>query len=271
MDNGDIFKLKKENYFNSITRQFSDSFKQVLNIADLHHIFNFKEKFNYKNNYVPPSYYNWKMEVDDQPIFRYIYKNFKPRRHLEFGTWQGEGLTYCLEECYATVWTINPPFGEFNNNKPAYGLYPKEVKSAKEWAKKVGLKEKKSYQTDSLGFIGRFYLEKNYGHRVCQIYCKSQDWDISNYPDDFFDTVLIDGGHQKDIVINDTLKSLKLLRSGGLMMWHDYCPPVYNDFECVKGVTDAVDSMKSLLQSQFKQLFWINPSWILLGIKNDGC
>ena len=28
----------------------------------------------------------WKMEIHDAPIFRYLYRTFRPKRHLEFGT-----------------------------------------------------------------------------------------------------------------------------------------------------------------------------------------
>lgn len=239
-------------------------FIRYLTTSQIHRHLNFLELANIKS---AKRLDNWKMAEDDQPIFRYIYRNLKPKRYLEFGTWQGAGLLYCLEECDATVWTINKPFGEINNGKKAYGLYPEEVDSAKKWAEKIGYEIKNGYATDSLGFIGRFYLQKDLGGRVCQIYCDSLKWDTSNYPEGFFDIVLIDGGHQKEIVVNDTLKALPLLRKGGIMMWHDYCPPVYKQFECVKGVMDGVESIEYELKKQFDNLFWINPSWILLGVK----
>jgi hypothetical protein len=208
------------------------------------------------------------MEIDDSPIFRYIYRNFRPKRHLEFGTWQGTGILYCLEECDATVWTINILEGEDKaDGNIAYSHYPDELPSIHAWARKIGFPEKNNYRTDSIGFIGRFYLEKCLGHRVCQIYCDSRNWDISNYPDGFFDTVLIDGGHQEDIVINDTRKGLKLLRSGGIIMWHDFCPPVFQQFPTTLGVMEAITSGWDFIKSSMEKIFWIYPSWILLGIK----
>lgn len=228
-------------------------------------IFNFKENFNIVNS---KELFFWKMELDDQPIFRYLYRNFKPVRHLEFGTWQGEGVAYCLEECDATVWTINLPFGEKTiDGKNVYGYYSEDLKSLELWSKKIGLVVQDHCYTDNLGFVGWKYLDKNYGNRVCQIYCDSREWDTRNYPESFFDSVLIDGGHHKDIVINDTLKALPLLRSGGIMMWHDYCPPVYEKFECVRGVMDGIKGIELELKKYFNKLYWINPSWILFGIK----
>jgi len=90
-----------------------------------------------------------------------------------------------------------------------------ELAAVQAWAQRIGLPQQTSYVTDTLGFIGRLYLERELGHRVCQIYCDSRQWDTSAYPPEFFDTVLIDGGHQREIVISDTRKALPLLRSGG--------------------------------------------------------
>ncbi|UOD35545.1 class I SAM-dependent methyltransferase [Deferribacteraceae bacterium V6Fe1] len=241
-----------------------NGFVKTIELTNLNKILNSYEELNINNN---KSLALWKMDIDDQPIFRYIYRNVKPRRHLEFGTWQGAGLLYCLEECSATVWTINLPFGEFVNGDITYGVYTDELESVKAWANKIGFEWKSSHQTDTFGFIGRHYLNKSLGNRVCQIYCDSRDWDTSNYPKSFFDSVLVDGGHQTEVVKNDTEKSIPLLRSGGIMIWHDYCPPVYDDFECVKGVIDAIELMKENLSLYFKNLYWINPSWILFGIK----
>lgn len=212
--------------------------------------------------------HEWKMETDDSPIFRYIYRNFRPDRHLEFGTWQGTGTLYCLEESNATVWTINLPFGEEKyDDSPAYAHEQGDLPSIAAWARKIGLSKQDTYRTDLIGFIGRHYIEKGMGHRVCQIFSDSREWDISNYPSGFFDTVLVDGGHNEDIVINDTKKAFSLLRSGGLIMWHDFCPPVYDMFEVTRGVENAISQELGWITSQTSQLFWISPSWILLGVK----
>jgi FkbM family methyltransferase len=239
-----------------------------VNVCDLHSALNFNRAIEYPLSSQNKPFSRWKMEIDDSPIFRYIYRNFKPMRHLEFGTWQGTGTCYCIEESDATVWTINTPFGEtLPTGEIAYAHPPQELIDLQNWAKKTGLPEQKSYRTDCIGFIGRHYLDKGYGARVCQIYCDSREWDISNYPDGFFDTVLIDGGHQEDIVISDTMKAMELVRSGGIIMWHDFCPEALDLFEACRGVDQAVKKLRNSLISQMKTLFWIYPSFILCGIK----
>jgi predicted O-methyltransferase YrrM len=188
-----------------------------------------------------------KMEVDDSPILRYLYRNFRPRRHLEFGTWQGTGALYCLEECAATVWTISLPGGEkMEDGTPAY-------------------------ESDSGLSIGGHYREHAFGNRVCQIYSDSRDWDISNYPRGFFDSTFIDGGHDPDTVRSDTAKALALLRPGALCVWHDFCP----DPEVLRrkppslGVVDGLIRDWDLIRSRMRDIFWIEPSLILTGILDE--
>ncbi len=217
----------------------------------------------------------WKMEEDDAPILRFLYDAHQPRRHLEFGTWQGWGTSLCLESCAATVWTINLPEGEARPDGTwAYGERVLDDRNAPHDIVTVNYGEDEAgprtyHRTDARSYIGRIYREKGLGNRVCQIYCDSREWDVSNYPPDFFDSVLIDGGHNADVVINDSRKALQVLRSGGLLMWHDFCPypEIRSRFETVNGVTRGIESILPELDAQLAELCWINPSWILLGIK----
>ncbi len=217
----------------------------------------------------------WKMEDDDAPIFRYLYQAQNTHRHLEFGTWQGWGTTLCLESCDATVWTLNLPDGEQKADGTwAYGHRVTDPDNAPAGiiAENYGTDElgpRIYHRTDAGGYIGRIYREKGLGNRVCQIYCDSRTWDTSAYPADFFDSVLIDGGHQAEVVISDTRKALQVLRPGGLIMWHDFCPltDVRSTFDSVQGVTTGIGEILPELQEQLKVFHWINPSWILFGIK----
>ncbi len=245
----------------------------VVSVKDLPARLGFPTPIDYPETSLSKSLKDWQMEIDDAPIFRYIYRNFRPRRHLEFGTWQGTGVLYCLEECDATVWTVNLLRGEqLAGGVWAYSssFVSRIARTLPAWSKrKAAAKNAVSFQTDSLGFIGRFYLEAGLGHRVCQIFADSRQWDIRNYPPGFFDTALIDGGHLEDIVASDTVKACQLVRSGGIIMWHDFCEQVavQNNCSSTKGVVSAVKKNWDWLSQQMKDIFWINPSWILLGVK----
>lgn len=214
---------------------------------------------------------DWRMEDDDAPIFRYLYREHQPRRHLEFGTWKGTGACYCLEECAATVWTINLLHGEDTaDGNWAYGsAFPVDQQPAAWSERRQYTDHEVWYRTDSLGFIGKHYLEQNQGHRVCQIYCNTKDWDISNYPAGFFDSALIDGGHSEEIVTHDTRKACQLVRSGGLILWHDYCldPDVLRQKMSPCGVVESISKNWEWLADQCQDIFWVYPSWILVGVK----
>jgi len=215
------------------------------------------------------------MEEDDAPILQYLYRVHQPRRHLEFGTWQGWGTVLCLEACGASVWTLNLPEGELRPDGTwAYGQRVFDTSNAPqgiitETFGEDELGPRTYHRTDAGGYIGRFYRDKGLGHRVCQIYCDSRQWDTSSYPEGFFDSVLVDGGHQPEVVKSDTLKALPLLRSGGLIMWHDFVPfpEIRSQFDSVKGVTEGLEPLFPELRTQLNRCFWINPSWLLVGIK----
>jgi len=217
----------------------------------------------------------WSTERDEPEIFRYLYRSFRPQRHLEFGTWQGFGTCLCLESCDATVWTLNLPDGEAKaDGSWAYGERVIDESKAPPGVVRVNYGQDEAgprtyHRTDAASYIGRFYREKNLGHRVCQILCDTRAWDTRAYPLGFFDSAFIDGGHQTEVVMGDTRKAMPLLRSGGLMLWHDFCPlpEVVNSSPAVQGVTAAIAALRPELERQFASLAWINPSHILLGIK----
>jgi predicted O-methyltransferase YrrM len=212
---------------------------------------------------------DWKMEIDDAPILRYLYRNFRPRRHLEFGTWAGTGACYCLSECDATVWTINLPEGELIDGKPAYAS---TLPQAPQSAQPIRLdRDGPVYQTDAGILIGKEYRDAGFGHRVCQIYCDSREWDISAYPPGFFDSVLIDGGHSEDVVLSDTRRALAVTRPGALIMWHDFCPDpaVFDACPSVIGVIACLTRHWTEFSATLRDAFWIRPSFLLVGIRSE--
>lgn len=218
--------------------------------------------------------HEWRMEENDAPILRYLYRHARPRRHLEFGTWEGRGALTCLQECEATVWTINLREGETSREgRWAYDAWLDEsnIEEAKSVVTRTARSGRTVVRTDALGAIGHLVHEAGLGHRLCQIYCDSRQWDSSSLPDGFFDSVLIDGGHTEEVVNSDTLNALRLIRSGGLILWHDYCPDPLAQDTCssIRGVVDAISRLAPTIRLHCRDWFWIQPSWILLGVRND--
>jgi predicted O-methyltransferase YrrM len=215
-------------------------------------------------------YLDWRMEDDDSHILAYLYLNHRPSRHLEFGTWEGFGAVLCAENCDAEIWTLNLPEGERTGE--GVPVYSRTVTVGDELPEGVAFsKEASVVQTDAGDWIGWRYRAAGYTKRVRQILVDSTKWDSSPFADGFFDSILIDGGHATDVVISDTRKSLRLLRPGGLLLWHDFCPadgPMKYS-AATRGVTNALHSHWHEWAPSFDLLLWIRPSYLLLGRKSS--
>ena len=213
---------------------------------------------------------DWNTAADDY-VLRYVFRHFRPIRHLEFGTWLGDGVLRCVEECEATVWTINLLGGETKpNGQWAYGEMETEaLAAAGQWSQREQTHHAVWVRTDAYGLIGRKYLDAGWGKRVCQIYADSREWDTRAYPDGFFDTAFIDGGHTGEIVASDTRQALRLVREGGLVIWHDFCPvdDVVQANESTRDVVQYISANRDELGKHLSKLFWVEPSWLLFGIR----
>jgi predicted O-methyltransferase YrrM len=245
----------------------------TIRASELPDALRFAEKFQYLPH--SPNLVDRRMERDDIQVIRYLMRNLKPRRHLEFGTWQGAGTLAVLEETEATVWTVNLWEGESSEvGAPVYSsicdadtLRALMRSSFPETGVRGGAPPFE-VRTDAGGMIGRIYREAGCGGRVCQIFADSREWDISNYPPSWFDSALIDGAHDQEVVINDTYKALALVRDGGLILWHDYCPVprVLEIAISCRGVVAAIDAIGPDLQASFDRMWWIEDTWLMLGI-----
>lgn len=245
----------------------AETFIDIVPVEALHERLGLSVRLDYPSESLFKPFDDWKMEIDDGPILRYLYRHLRPRRHLEFGTWEGAGACLCLEECDAHVWTINLPEGEIVDGRPVYSSTPAVVPTGAK-ALKDG-DEKEVYQTDAGVFIGHLYRGAGFGHRVCQVLCDSRDWDASAYPAGFFDTALVDGGHTPHVVASDTRKALSLVRPGGLILWHDFCPDpaLLSTFPSVAGVVASIVENWGDLRASVQDVFWIRPSFLLAAVR----
>lgn len=173
---------------------------------------------------------HFKTEIDEAGIHRYLYRHLAPRRHLEFGTGEGFGTALCAASCNAEIWTVNLP-GEARTG----------------------------WRYNAAGHAGR----------VHQLLCDSRDFPSADFAPGFFDTVLVAGGHTPELVANDTEKALPLLRAGGVMIWHGFCPDpaALAASEAARGVMAAWVTHHDRWRPHLTELFWVRPSWLLIGIK----
>ena len=243
---------------------------RIVRVTDLRWELRFDETLQYPAQWTARPVSEWTMESDDL-VLRYIFRNFRPDRHLEFGTWEGDGVLRCVEECDAVVWTINLLEGETKDDgKWAYATEERLVDATSRRGERMVTSDTTWIRTDAYGMIGHKYLSRHLGHRVCQIYCDSRIWDTSKYPDGFFDTAFIDGGHVADVVQCDTRNAIALVRPEGLVMWHDFCrrPDAHKASPTSASVTNLLRGEWAHVSKYFDQLFWIEPSWLLVGVRN---
>ncbi len=192
----------------------------------------------------------FRMEQHDYHILEQIYRTVRPSRHLEFGTWEGFGAALCARSCDARIWTLNLPEGELDDaGRPLYGTG--------------------SGASDAGAGIGRIYREQGFEERITQLLMDSRDLDEASFGPGFFDSVLIDGGHTRELVESDTEKALRLTRAGGLVMWHDFCPDpaTIRRQEACQGVASAVLGNWERWRPALSDLFWVRPSFLLIGIR----
>jgi predicted O-methyltransferase YrrM len=98
----------------------------------------------------------------------------------------------------------------------------------------------------------------------------STTWNDSEFADGSFDSIFIDGGHQPRVVASDTSKSIRLLRSGGLCVWHDFCPhpDAIRNMSATRNVVEAVIAGIEDWRSSFRRLFWLRESFLLIGVRS---
>ena len=153
---------------------------------------------------------------------------------FEFGTCSGK-TTYLMalnspDQAKITTLTLNPQDlkGIKKNkidNKVSYrnlineSIYNKFLFSKTKYENKIEV----IFQ-NSLNFNERLFLKK-------------------------FDLIFIDGGHTYSIVKNDSEKSFKMLKSNGIILWHDFVPGK----ESAKNVVNYINTI-----SKEKKIFHIN-------------
>jgi len=129
---------------------------------------------------------------------------YKPIKMFEIGTFDGRTSLNmaCNTAGEATIYTLD---------------LPREIKSSAELPLDPHDEKYIDKENSGLRFQGTSYENK-----VVQLYGDSATFDFSSFYGQM-DFVFIDGSHAYQYVLNDTEKSLKLLKhEKGILLWHDY-------------------------------------------------
>jgi predicted O-methyltransferase YrrM len=132
-------------------------------------------------------------------IIASLVNHYKPKNILEIGTQYGGGTIILAMYSDGLVHTIDIPKEH----------YPDLVNKIAQPNDRMKLSD--------IGIVFGGHPEE--AKRIIQLYGDSKTFEVSILPK--MDFVFIDGDHTRDSVIADTEQALKLLRSGGVLFWHD--------------------------------------------------
>ena len=130
----------------------------------------------------------------------------KPRSVFEFGTYNGMTTRQIALNAppNARIYTLDIP------SDVASELEIEEID--RHLAKKTGAFEFE---------VGHYFKGTSVAHKITQLWGDSTKTDLSAYHEQM-DLVFIDAAHAYSYVKADTENALKMLRPGGVLLWHDY-------------------------------------------------
>lgn len=139
----------------------------------------------------------------------------KPHAVFEFGTYNG--LT-----------TLQMAMNASRNCK----LYTLDIHPDSETASKLEIGEIDRYLAQKMGSfqfeVGSYFKDTTFEQQTVQVWGDSTQIDLSAYYDQM-DIVFVDAGHTYPYTKSDTGNALKMIRPGGVILWHDYLQVLHPD------------------------------------------
>lgn len=145
-----------------------------------------------------------------------LVKKQRPQVSFEIGTFDGRTTLHIAANSppEGRVFTLDLPASEVNSTK--FGLE---------------LNEDNFVKKASSG--GRFANSK-FHPKITQLYGDSATFEFAPYFGQI-DFMFVDGSHAYEYVMQDTLTALKLVKPGGIILWHDYVAEGFTPFPGVPG------------------------------------
>ncbi len=174
--------------------------------------------------------------IIDAQVLGTIICNFNPKRVLEIGTYTGHGTALISKNAPKShIFTLN--------------ILPEEIISG----------QGGSITTEAITKerIGEYYREQKLNN-ITQIYANTATWepDIGN-----INVAFIDGCHDTEFVYNDTIKVLKIMKSGSFIIWHDFNMDQILDYDHINSVCKGIEKLYA--EGYLKgQLFHVKDSWM---------
>jgi FkbM family methyltransferase len=204
----------------------------------------------------------------DTSYLRYIFKQFSPNRHLEFGTWKSDGSVRAIKLSDSRVWTVSLWDGEKSSDScPVYKNSIIESQNSLTQPEKNSL-----YKTgDSKSLTGQHQFQAAFCSRINHSFSDTPLWAEGTFTDNFFDSIFVAGGYDIEAAGSDLFKALHLLKPGGVLGLLGFSPVPEVNAENVDtvGATSLAASEIDLLKSMCDTIFWIEGTSILFGIRKQ--
>jgi hypothetical protein len=196
------------------------------------------KEFLPKLNYSDEGYL---MEQSSAHFLKAFYLAVKPHYHFEVGTWEGFGAELALNNGADFVWSLEK-YEEYN---PEY---------------------QSRYLDEKTPFKPGWLVSKENLNRFVQIFGTTRERSsLINLPK-IFDSVLIDGGHDKLSVVSDTMFALEHTASKSYVIWDDYPAKISDLNPTRQGVLDAIKELQETLNKHF-DLYHIQGTSLLAGVR----
>jgi predicted O-methyltransferase YrrM len=174
--------------------------------------------------------------IDELAYLALISRSLAPQLVFEFGTFRGRtALNFALNSPPSTkVLTLDLPEG---------------------WGRSQAMASAEASDAEIIrrSRTGADYAGKDVAHKIHQLVGDSLTFDFSPYFNKV-DLVFVDGGHQDEVVSSDTRNALRMVRPGGVVVWHDFAN--YGNYS---GITRAI-----LGELPANQVFQIENSQLAL-------
>lgn len=165
-----------------------------------------------------------------------VLRNINPNIVLEIGTSFGHGTAHIADNCpNSIIYTVNIPPDDYKEGEGG-----KHITHILE-----------SHQ------IGSYYRNQGYKN-INQILANTKFWkpDIGTV-----DFAFIDGSHDFEFVVSDTLKILEISKPGTFILWHDFNPGLSAQYSWINNVLRAVNELYRMKKLN-KNTYHLKDSWI---------
>lgn len=160
--------------------------------------------------------HSWNVKLDEKILIGLIGMLHKPKTVFEIGTFDG-GTTLHLgksteDDC--RIYTLDLPPADFDRTQEPGGM--------------------------SGDRVGHKFWNTPEHTKITQLRGNSVTFDYSPYENQM-DLVFVDAAHDYIHGYPDSMNALRLVKSGGIVLWHD-CSPYWS--ELVHAICDATDGMQ---------------------------